>query len=170
MQILSLFAIIITGLLLGLLINLFADILPGDGRLTCIHCGADQRIGEYFLFQRCSYCRGKHRLRFWDCNGFLCKYGSDLLDTSTRARWPLVGFDPDGVFWCCVCNRPGAQIDFKIHEHCRDISLRLLGLDDARHKGYPLGRPGRIWDHADIVLFWYFVHQDFVKQTGRADG
>ena len=57
MQILSLFAIIITGLLLGLLINLFADILPGDGRLTCIHCGADQGIGEYFLFQRCSYCR-----------------------------------------------------------------------------------------------------------------
>ena len=65
MQILSLLATIITGLTLGLAVNLFADILPDDGKLICIHCGADQSIGEYLLFQQCSYCRGKQRLRFW---------------------------------------------------------------------------------------------------------
>ena len=65
MQILSLFSIIITGLALGLVINLLADTLPGGGRPICNHCGAEWTLKGYFLFQPCAYCRRMKGLRFW---------------------------------------------------------------------------------------------------------
>ncbi len=65
MQILSLFATIITGLALGLVINLLSDSLPVGGKPTCTHCGAEWTVEGYFLFQPCAYCRRVQRVRFW---------------------------------------------------------------------------------------------------------
>ena len=65
MQILSLFATIITGLALGLVINLLSDMLPEDRKPECSHCGADQEIKNYLLLKPCEYCWGKQRMRFW---------------------------------------------------------------------------------------------------------
>lgn len=65
MQILSLFATIITGLVLGLVINLLSDMLPEDRKPECIHCGAPQEIENYLLIRPCEYCGGIQRMRFW---------------------------------------------------------------------------------------------------------
>lgn len=65
MQILSMLATIITGLALGLVVNLLSDILPDGGKPTCTHCGAEWTLRGYFLFQPCAYCRRAQRLRFW---------------------------------------------------------------------------------------------------------
>ena len=78
MQILSLFAIIITGLVLGLVINLLSDVLPDGGKPTCKHCGAAWTLKDYCLFKPCAYCRSAQGLRFWLVMAFFIALGGIL--------------------------------------------------------------------------------------------
>lgn len=60
---LSIFIPLAAGLLLGLLVNYLADVLPHTRRLSapvCLHCGGPFRLSDYLLLRRCREC-GKRR-------------------------------------------------------------------------------------------------------------
>jgi len=76
MEILSLLASIITGLVLGMIINILADTLPNESKPVCTHCTGDIAIRDYLLIQPCSYCGGHRRWRFWVIIVFFATLGA----------------------------------------------------------------------------------------------
>lgn len=56
------------GLVLGVLVNYLADVLPATHRIVkpfCQHCGADFTWREYIMLRNCTYCGSKRALRAW---------------------------------------------------------------------------------------------------------
>ena len=104
MQILSLFATIITGLGLGLVVNLLSDSLPAGGKPACIHCGAEWAIRDYIRLQPCAYCGEKATVTLLDCSGSVYSSWHDILALSTGAGRCVVRVDLDGLFWCGFCD------------------------------------------------------------------
>lgn len=62
----SIIFFILAGILVGVLINYFSDVLPATRNLThpaCNNCGADYSILDYLLFNRCLNCGNKKPIR-----------------------------------------------------------------------------------------------------------
>jgi leader peptidase (prepilin peptidase)/N-methyltransferase len=64
----NIFFVLIFGLLLALLVNYLADVLPTKRRLAtpaCQNCQHDLRISDYLLMKACSQCGKKRSPRTW---------------------------------------------------------------------------------------------------------
>jgi len=57
---------VVAGVVAGVLVNYFADVLPATrrlSRLACAWCGQDYAIGDYLFARQCMYCGAPRPLR-----------------------------------------------------------------------------------------------------------
>jgi leader peptidase (prepilin peptidase) / N-methyltransferase len=59
---------LISGVLVGIIVNYLADVLPRTRKLVapvCLGCGEPRRVGEFLQGKMCSSCGKKNAIRFW---------------------------------------------------------------------------------------------------------
>jgi leader peptidase (prepilin peptidase) / N-methyltransferase len=62
------FLSVLSGLLVGLIVNYLADVLTRNRRFTlpvCLTCGETRSMGEFLIGAECSSCGKKNALRYW---------------------------------------------------------------------------------------------------------
>ncbi|NSW51598.1 MAG: prepilin peptidase [Anaerolineae bacterium] len=66
MDILLLILLLLTGLVLGTLVNYLADVLPQYRKLTrprCHHCEKERPLDDFLFLKHCRYCTQKEKIR-----------------------------------------------------------------------------------------------------------
>ena len=111
------------GLLAGILVNYFADLLPATRRLTrpvCPSCGQAFALREYLLVGRCSHCGAKRPTRRW------IVLAATVILSGLMAIFPLPGLGYWGSLPLAIYLGVVAVVD--IEHHLVLVETSLFGL------------------------------------------
>ena len=95
MDILLLLIPILTGWVVGLIVNYFADVLPVTRKFSapaCLNCNSAYATTDYLLFRACRTCRQRRSMRTWFVFIFLISISMYIWTTP-----PRMGFAPGSL-------------------------------------------------------------------------